>query len=81
MLHSVEISLFSIIHILREINFGNCRNQKSSSFTVFDAHNFNFWHISALKNDKNSSKSKFRVHKMIKMAVYELLQSPKRDLT
>ena len=33
---------FSIIHILREINFGDSRSAKSAIFTVLEALNFDF---------------------------------------
>ena len=41
--HSVEISAFFIIQILREINFGDSRSAKSAISLHFEALNFDFY--------------------------------------
>ena len=38
--YSVEISDFSVIQILREINFGASRNFKTAFFAIIGAQNF-----------------------------------------
>ena len=63
---------FSITQILREINFGDSRSAKSAILTHSEALNFcTFWKLKFTKS------TKFRAPKIAKMAVSELLVSPK----
>ena len=52
--HSVEISEFSITHILREINFWNSRSAKSAILIHLEALNFDFYEfLHFLKAEKH----------------------------
>ena len=68
---------FCITEILCEINFVDSRSAKTVDFAILGALNSVDLIISAYKKCKNSSKSKFRASKCVKMADFALLESPK----
>ena len=43
---------FTVIQILREINFAKCRSSKLAVFAIFGARILFIWYISAFKNCK-----------------------------
>ena len=61
---------FSIIHILREINFGNFRSTKSAMSTHLEVLNFDFYEFLHFVKDK-----------IVQMADFDLLKSAKVDFT
>ena len=77
-LHGVEISRFSVLQILREINFREYRSPKTAVFANFGGSEFGYFgRFEPLKNGKIHKKSKFRASKCVKMSDLALLESPK----
>ena len=64
---------FSITRILREINLGDSKKAKSSILSHLEALNLEFNALLHLLKLKFTKLSNFRVTKMAKMAVLELL--------
>ena len=65
---------FSIIQILREINFGEFKGSIIVVFAIIGALNYVDF---ALQKVQKFTKSKFRAFKCVKMADFALLISPK----
>jgi len=69
---------FSITHILREIKLGDSRSAKSAILAHLVALNFDFCDLFALFwRLKLTKLTKFRAPKMTKIAVLEVISSPK----
>ena len=67
---------FSLIQILREINFGGSRSSKTAAFAIFGALSCVFLvHFSLQKVQK--SKKSFRASKCVKMVDFALQESQK----
>ena len=60
---------FSIIQILREINFDDFRLGKTAIFTFLEAWNFDFRAILHFHKAEIHQKSKFRASEIVKMAI------------
>ena len=70
----MEFQDFSVIQILREINFGGSKFKKSR-FAIFEAlHSVDLINFSLLDANINT-KLKFRAIKYVKMADFSLLES------
>ena len=67
---------FSVIQILREINFGDSRSAKSIILMHFEAPNCAFYEFLHILKAKITKWATFRAPKMAKIAFLELLQSP-----
>ena len=65
--HSVEISVFSVTQILREIKVSPTRDSKSARFSHLEALNFDFYEFRTSKSMKFTKLAKFRAPKMAKM--------------
>ena len=64
---------YSVIQILREINFGDSRSSKTAIFAILGAPNFvNLVNFSLQKVQK-SIESKFKASKCVKMSDFALL--------
>ena len=73
---SVQFQNFSIIQVLREINFGGSRSSKTAAFAIFGALSCVFLvHFSLQKVQK--SKKSFRASKCVKMVDFALQESQK----
>ena len=72
-----KFQAFSVIQILREINFGESRSSKNAIFAIFGAPNFVFLVNFSLQKAQKSLKSKFRASKCFKIAYFALLESKK----
>ena len=72
-----KIQNFSIIQILREINFKDSRGAKIAVFATLRAVNFVPLVNVGLQKVQNSLKSKFRASKCVKMADFGHLKSLK----
>ena len=68
---------FSATQILREINFAHFRVSKTVIFAVFEAMNIDFCQFQPTKKIMNSSKTKFRASRNVKMALFKLFKSLK----
>ena len=68
---------FPITQILREIKFGNSRSAKSANLTNLGAVNFDYLRIFALWKVEIIKSTQFPAPKLAKMAISELLVSPK----
>ena len=68
---------FSVIQILREINFGKSRSTESAIFAILEALNFVNLVNYSLQMVQKLQKSKFRVCKCVKMPDFAFLTSHK----
>ena len=68
---------FSVIHILREINFEDSRSPKNVIFAILGAIDCINVVKFSLENCKNPLKSKFRVSECVEMADFVILESPR----
>ena len=67
----------SVIHILREINFGESRSAKPAIVTHFEPLIFYFYAFLYLLKAEICQKLKFSASKCVKMTDFTLLESPK----
>ena len=72
---------FSANQILREIIFGLFEAQKTAISTIWKALNFEFLDIFDIFKCEIPRKSKFKASNIIKMAVFDPLNSVKIDFT
>ena len=67
---------FSVIQILREINFEESRSSKTAILGILEALNFDFYKFLHFLKAEIIKLTKFRAPKMAKMAFLEFLNSP-----
>ena len=72
---------YSVIQILREINFGQYKSYKTEFFAIFETLNLISLVIVSLPQVQILIKSKFRASKCDKMADFAGLKSSKFDFT
>ena len=73
----MEILEFSATLILCEINYRDSRCSKTAVVGILEALKFHFHKFVQFLKGKIGQKSKFRVRKIAKIAVFELLESLK----
>ena len=69
---------FSINQNYREIDFRDSRSAKSTTLTHLEVLNFDVLNFCTLGRLKTTKTTQFRAPKIAKMAILELLDSPKR---
>ena len=72
---------FSATHNLREINFGHFEAPETTILTIWAVLNFEFLDIFDILKREIPKKSKSKASKIAKMAVFDILNSAKIDLT
>ena len=72
---------FSIIQILREINFRKSRGAKSAILTLLETLKFDLCKFLPFVKAENDQKSKFRVSKIAKNGIFRTSQVSKIDFT
>ena len=80
-MHSAEISWFSITQILREIKIGDFRSAKSAIFTHLEALNldiYDFFHFFKAEIDQIK---KFQSHQNVKKDSFSILRNLNIDFT
>ena len=69
--------IFLSVRFLRETNFGESKHSKKGISAIFEALNFDFYELWHFLEAKTYTNKQFRAFEIAKMAIYELLDSPK----